>query len=70
MAIAGEVGQKMFAPSSVADGGVSAGALAWVLESLRIGGGADVAPGVTAQELEQFRLDLVQQLRRLALPGP
>jgi predicted nucleotidyltransferase component of viral defense system len=49
------------------DGGVSAATLAWLLEGLRIGAQVQL-PGVTAAELDQFRLDLVQQLRRIALP--
>jgi hypothetical protein len=51
------------------DGGVSPATLAWLLDSVRIGSSADLPAGVTAQELEAFRSDLVQQLRRLSLPG-
>lgn len=55
------------------DGGVSAATLAWVLDSVRIGdtvdGTAELPADVRAFELEQFRVELVQRLRRLALPG-
>lgn len=50
------------------DGGVSAATLAWLLDSVRIGAEAGLPEGVAAAELDRFRVDLVQQLRRLALP--
>lgn len=51
------------------DGGVSAATLAWLLDSVRIGDAAELPPGVTPAEVEQFRADLVLRLRRLAMPG-
>lgn len=51
------------------DGGMSAAALAWVLDSLRIGSEAELPGGVSAGELERFRSDLVRRLRDLALPS-
>jgi hypothetical protein len=49
------------------DGGVSSATLAWILDGIRIGADA-VLPGVTAADLDAFRLDLVQRLRALGLP--
>lgn len=50
------------------DGGVSAATLAWILDQVAIGGQAKL-PGVTPDELENFRTDLVLHLRRLARPS-
>jgi predicted nucleotidyltransferase component of viral defense system len=49
------------------DAGVSAATLAWLMESLRIGANAEV-PGLSAAELEAFRLEFVRRLRTLAKP--
>ncbi|MEO6594490.1 MAG: nucleotidyl transferase AbiEii/AbiGii toxin family protein [Planctomycetota bacterium] len=50
------------------DGGASAATLAWLIEGLRIPADAPLPGGVRADELEAFRVDLVQRLRRLGLP--
>jgi hypothetical protein len=49
------------------DGGVSAPTLAWIVDGIRIGADAPLA-GVTAEELDAFRRELVQRLRAIALP--
>jgi hypothetical protein len=49
------------------DGGVSAATLAWVLDDVRIGTAAN-PPRVSAAELEHFRGELVQRLRRSSFP--
>lgn len=51
------------------DGGVSAATLAWVLDSLKIGADASLPGEVPAAELERFRRELVDALRRMALPS-
>ncbi len=49
------------------DGGVAAATLAWLLDGMRVG--ADAAlPGVSGADLDAFRIDLIRQLRTLALP--
>jgi hypothetical protein len=60
--------RAVLADAARKDGGVSAATLAWLLESVRIGDAAELPPDVGAGELDQFRADLVQQLRRIALP--
>lgn len=49
------------------DGGVSAATLAWILDQIVIGEGAQL-PGVTGSELDAFRRDLVKRLRAIARP--
>ena len=49
------------------DGGVSAATLAWILDQIVIGEGAQL-PGVTGCELDAFRRDLVKRLRAIARP--
>lgn len=49
------------------DGGVSAATLAWILDQVVIGSSAKL-PGVTGQELDAFRRELVKQLRAIARP--
>lgn len=49
------------------DGGVSAATLAWILDQIVIGEQATL-PGVTAAELDRFRVELVGRLRALARP--
>lgn len=58
----------VLADAAKKDGGVSAATLAWLLDSVHFRDGADLPAGVTALELEQFRIELVQRLRGLALP--
>ena len=43
-------------------------ALAWVLESLRIGSDTQLPGGVAPADLERFRAELIRRLRELALP--
>ncbi|MBL8755678.1 MAG: nucleotidyl transferase AbiEii/AbiGii toxin family protein [Planctomycetes bacterium] len=50
------------------DGGVSAATLAWLLDSMTIGDSAELPGGVTPAELDQFRRELVTELRRRAFP--
>ncbi len=50
------------------DAGVSAATLAWLLGAVRIGPDAQLSGGVTAEELNNFRVGLVSKLRALALP--
>ncbi|HEX5052674.1 MAG TPA: nucleotidyl transferase AbiEii/AbiGii toxin family protein [Planctomycetota bacterium] len=49
------------------DGGVSAATLAWLIDAIKIGIDARL-PGVSAQELDAFRRDLVRQLRAIDIP--
>ena len=49
------------------DGGVSAATLAWILDQVVIGASAKL-PGITGQELDAFRRELVKQLRAIARP--
>jgi hypothetical protein len=52
------------------DGGANAATLAWLLNELRIPRDSKVPEPFTAAQLEQFRIELVRELRRLALPAP
>jgi hypothetical protein len=51
------------------DGGADPATLAWLLDQLTIAADARIPGGVSASELERFRVDLVRRLRRLAFPG-
>lgn len=59
--------RSVLADAERKDAGVSAATLAWLLDGVQIGAQAQL-PGVTPLELDTFRGDLVQQLRRLGLP--
>lgn len=61
--------QSVLADAAQKDGGVSAATLAWLLAELRIGAEAKIPGGIDAAELDRFRVELVQRLRRLALPS-
>ena len=49
--------------------GADPATLAWSLSEARIPASAPATAGLTPAALEEFRLELVQQLRRLAAPG-
>lgn len=48
------------------DAGADAATLAWILEQIVIGPTARLPGGVEPQSLEQFRIDLIVRLRRIA----
>lgn len=51
------------------DGGVSAATLAWLLDAVKIGKDSPLPGGVSVDDLEGFRRQLVVELRRLAKPA-
>lgn len=66
--LAGADLDQALADAASKDGGVDAATLAWLLDQLRIGPEAGIPGGVSALELEEFRIALVRDLRRRALP--
>lgn len=58
----------MLADAERKDGGVSAATLAWLLDGVRIGPDATMPGGLTASEIETFRVELVRELRRRSAP--
>jgi hypothetical protein len=50
------------------DSGLTAAQLAWVLSQIRLGDAADLPGGVKASELTNYLHDLVDRLRRMAIP--
>jgi Nucleotidyl transferase AbiEii toxin, Type IV TA system len=51
------------------DGAVSAGQLAWILSTMRVGDDARVPGGITAAELRAYAASLERRLAALAHPG-
>ncbi len=54
--------------ASKKDAGVNPATIAWLLSELSIGGDAIIPAGVSVDELNQFREDLIRRLRLLAFP--
>jgi hypothetical protein len=50
------------------DAGANAASLAWILSDMRIGPSVPVPGGLSPAELDAFRLQLIEQLTRMALP--
>jgi len=59
--------EKGLEQSSLKDGGMTPGQLAWVLSQIEIGEDAD-PPGVSATELRQYLADLLSRLAGTAFP--
>jgi hypothetical protein len=56
-------------PAAIAkDAGCTPAALAWVISEIRIPDGVPLPAGVSAAELRAFLADILQRLRRAALP--
>lgn len=60
--------EQILHDAATKEGGVDPASLAWVLSDLRIGALAAVPPETSAEDLEIFRLDLVERLSRMAIP--
>lgn len=56
------------AAGAAKDGGLTAAQLAWVLSHISIEPDALVPGHITAAALDQYRLDLIDRLARLAVP--